>query len=154
MGNIAYWCLQHDLELGWLEVTHHLARVLILSRLKGSRIEIFWRMSSWVPLVRWFACILIFILNFSGDCPDPDCSGRGVCHLETGTCLCDIGWRGPKCESRNPTLHQCLPDCSLHGDYSVELGKCQCHNNWTGRECNISEYTTYLKTWWATIKYS
>ena len=81
---------------------------------------------------------------FPGDCVDPKCSGHGVCEPNTGTCLCDIGWRGVSCDNRNPALHQCLPDCSAHGDYSVELGKCQCHHNWTGRECNISKFWNQL----------
>ncbi|TKR76266.1 hypothetical protein L596_017430 [Steinernema carpocapsae] len=41
------------------------------------------------------------------DCPDPNCSTHGVCHL--GQCYCEYGWKGPSCAEAFTWQSMCQP---------------------------------------------
>jgi hypothetical protein len=53
---------------------------------------------------------------------------HGVC--ESGGCVCEAGWRGPRCDVQN-----CDPRCSEHGMCSN--GTCLCTNGWNGKHCTL-----------------
>lgn len=82
----------------------------------------------------------LFPLTPSDDCPHPTCSDHGWC--VSGTCVCQRGWRGEACDSRDDAALQCLPDCNNHGHFDLESHKCVCDPEWTGAECSTREYHT------------
>ena len=57
-----------------------------------------------------------------------ECGAHGVC--ESGACVCEAGWRGPRCDVQN-----CDPRCSEHGMCSN--GTCLCTNGWNGKHCTL-----------------
>ena len=57
-----------------------------------------------------------------------ECGPHGVC--ESGACVCEPGWRGPRCDVQN-----CDPRCSEHGMCSN--GTCLCTNGWNGKHCTL-----------------
>lgn len=44
-------------------------------------------------------------LNGSGNEVGRECSGRGVCHYDTGTCECFVGFAGKRCEKMLAFVH-------------------------------------------------
>jgi len=73
-------------------------------------------------------------LNYVVDCPNPNCSGHGVC--VEGTCICKKGWKGVNCDEMDKDALQCLPDCSGHGTFDLEAQSCQCEPMWSGEDCS------------------
>ena len=34
-------------------------------------------------------------------CPEGACSNRGTCDVSTGTCVCDLGFKGDMCQGKS-----------------------------------------------------
>lgn len=68
------------------------------------------------------------------DCPNPNCSGHGVC--VEGNCICKKGWKGVNCNEMDKDALQCLPDCSGHGTFDLEAQTCECEPMWSGDDCS------------------
>jgi hypothetical protein len=87
-------------------------------------------------------------VNYGGGCPNM-CSGRGVCALESESCLCDEGFSGFDCSVRvcpsglawadrataNEVAHAPFTECSAMGVCNRELGMCECREGYTGEAC-------------------
>lgn len=65
-------------------------------------------------------------------CPDPTCSGQGVC--KDGRCMCGAGFSGPSCNLDRPS---CEDKCGDHGTCNVQNELCDCRDGYTGRTCQI-----------------
>lgn len=66
-------------------------------------------------------------------CGDNNCFGHGFCL--NGTCTCDIGYTGTRCEK---VLGICPNNCTGHG--SCRGGTCLCHASWEGHDCATERY--------------
>ncbi len=76
-------------------------------------------------------CILLLVLLTAcggNPCKDVACV-NGAC--EEGTCLCQPGWTGSRCEEK-----LCEPECGPHGN--CVNGVCECDPNWAGPTCDSS----------------
>lgn len=60
----------------------------------------------------------------------PYCNGRGNWSVETCSCICEPGWRGPNC-----TEPECPNDCQDQG--RCVDGKCECFDGFGGDDCGI-----------------
>ncbi|KAM9392083.1 tenascin isoform 2-T2 [Pholidichthys leucotaenia] len=60
----------------------------------------------------------------------PYCNARGNWSVETCSCLCEPGWRGPNC-----TEAECPNDCQDQG--RCVDGKCECFEGFAGDDCSI-----------------
>jgi len=69
-------------------------------------------------------------------CPDPLCSGHGICQ-DTGFCMCAVGWSGVACEASG---QPCTGLCGEHGTCDASSNMCDCDVGWTGRRCEIGLY--------------
>ena len=72
--------------------------------------------------------------------------GTSDCSLDTGTCNCAPGFKGPQCDVLNETAHDCaLRRCGAHG-YCVGVARttadatCACQPEWTGPTCGESAF--------------
>uniref|UniRef100_A0AAY4BJ03 Tenascin C n=1 Tax=Denticeps clupeoides TaxID=299321 RepID=A0AAY4BJ03_9TELE len=96
----------------------------------GSCGEIFELFLSWV-LWHIFKCTLTFSCGSSGEVTTkPYCNGRGNYSMETCSCICEPGWKGPNC-----TDPECPGDCQDQG--RCVDGRCECFDGFAGDDCGI-----------------
>lgn len=64
------------------------------------------------------------------------CSGHGTCKKKSGQCICDTGFSGAACATRE-YLFGCPRNCSFPtgGRCSHNDGQCICRNGWSGDDC-------------------
>uniref|UniRef100_A0AAY4BK47 Tenascin C n=1 Tax=Denticeps clupeoides TaxID=299321 RepID=A0AAY4BK47_9TELE len=60
----------------------------------------------------------------------PYCNGRGNYSMETCSCICEPGWKGPNC-----TDPECPGDCQDQG--RCVDGRCECFDGFAGDDCGI-----------------
>ncbi|XP_044052317.1 tenascin isoform X1 [Siniperca chuatsi] len=60
----------------------------------------------------------------------PYCNGRGNWSIDTCSCVCEPGWKGPNC-----TEPECPNDCQDQG--RCVDGKCECFEGFSGDDCSI-----------------
>ena len=88
------------------------------SRLRGP-----WKVRTFVPLIRNF-----FLSFLTGRWTDLRISFLSRC--EDSSCVCEAGWRGPRCGEKD-----CDARCSFHGQ--CKNGTCLCVAGWNGLHCTL-----------------
>eukprot|EP01043_Picozoa_sp_COSAG02_P068423 COSAG02_NODE_11360_length_1740_cov_0.979890_1_plen_139_part_10 len=72
------------------------------------------------------------------------CSDQGICGMMTGRCMCDLGFSGSQCETRDCPTQTPGKACTGHGVCDHVSGSCDCFHNhttgallWRGDDCAL-----------------